>query len=105
LNSLTVEDNSNSLELPDDDAFDSYVIRAETLRVLFSFTNLTTIVLKPIRGFDLDDEVVLDMARAWRRVEELRLAPAEKRSASEPTCGLRWWGSRRLPPTVCTSAN
>jgi hypothetical protein len=78
LNSLTVEDDSNSLEIPDDDAFDSYVIRAETLRVLFSFTNLTTIVLKPIRGFDLDDEVVLDMARVWRRVEELRLAPAEK---------------------------
>ncbi|KAJ7867436.1 hypothetical protein B0H13DRAFT_1897581 [Mycena leptocephala] len=70
LNSLTVEDDSNSLEIPDDDAFDSYVIRAETLRVLFSFTNLS--------GFDLDDEVVLDMARVWRRVEELRLAPAEK---------------------------
>ncbi|KAJ6467551.1 hypothetical protein C8R47DRAFT_1303547 [Mycena vitilis] len=38
------------------------------------FSNLTTVILKPFYGFDVDDDVVSEMARAWCQLEELRLA-------------------------------
>ncbi|KAF7334433.1 hypothetical protein MVEN_02272700 [Mycena venus] len=60
-------------EEPPKDEFDNYVVRAKTLRILFPFTHLTNINLELIYGFELDDEVVSEMARAWCRVEGLRL--------------------------------
>ncbi|KAJ7609222.1 hypothetical protein DFH06DRAFT_1485918 [Mycena polygramma] len=60
--------------VPAEEAFDSYIVRAGTLRTLFPFTNVTTVILKPFYGFDVDDDVVSELARAWCRLEELRLA-------------------------------
>ncbi|KAJ7215635.1 hypothetical protein C8J57DRAFT_1538183 [Mycena rebaudengoi] len=60
-------------EEPPKDEFDNSVVRAKTLRILFPFTRLTNINLELICGFELDDEVVSEMARAWCRVEGLRL--------------------------------
>ncbi|KAJ7350926.1 hypothetical protein DFH08DRAFT_777220 [Mycena albidolilacea] len=53
---------------------DQRIVPTETLGILFAFTNLTTIILKPFHGLELDDETMLRIARTWRRVEELRLA-------------------------------
>ncbi|KAJ7209205.1 hypothetical protein GGX14DRAFT_566392 [Mycena pura] len=53
---------------------DQCIVPTETLAILFAFTNLTTIILKPFHGLELDDETMLRIARTWRRVEELRLA-------------------------------
>ncbi|KAJ7032542.1 hypothetical protein C8F04DRAFT_1003819 [Mycena alexandri] len=50
------------------------IIAGDTLRILFPFTHLRTIVLKPYLGFDLDDDLLLEVARTWTRVEDLRLA-------------------------------
>ncbi|KAJ7642315.1 hypothetical protein DFH06DRAFT_1477521 [Mycena polygramma] len=61
-------------EDPDEDDFKLYLVDPGTLQILFPFTNLTTIILKPCYGFALNDSVVSEMARAWCRVEELRLA-------------------------------
>ncbi|KAJ7468795.1 hypothetical protein FB451DRAFT_381890 [Mycena latifolia] len=65
---------SHLLELPPANEFSNYAVRPSTLQLLFPFTNLTTIKLSPYHGFDLDDETVLEMARAWCRVEELELS-------------------------------
>lgn len=53
---------------------DQRIVPTETLAILFAFTNLTTIILKPFHGLELDDDTMLRIARTWRRVEELRLA-------------------------------
>jgi hypothetical protein len=60
-------------EEPPKDEFDNCVVRANTLRILLPFTHLMNINLELIYGFELDDEVVSEMARAWCRVERLRL--------------------------------
>ncbi|KAJ6537756.1 hypothetical protein B0H19DRAFT_1078885 [Mycena capillaripes] len=72
---LRVEDDGahSFAKAPSDAQFGAYVVHTETLTILFAFTNLTTIILKPFHGFDLDDEMMSRMARTWYRVEELRL--------------------------------
>ncbi|KAJ7608850.1 hypothetical protein DFH06DRAFT_190472 [Mycena polygramma] len=78
LNCLRVEDewveNGSQADPPDEDDFKLYLVDPGTLQILFPFTNLTTIILKPCYGFALNDSVVSEMARTWCRVEELRLA-------------------------------
>ncbi|KAF7358871.1 hypothetical protein MSAN_01227200 [Mycena sanguinolenta] len=76
LKSLHIEDDAihGGAQMPLEEEFKSYIIGGDTLTVLFSFTNLTTIVLKPLNGFDVDDTVIEKMARSWSRVEELRVA-------------------------------
>ncbi|KAJ7608852.1 hypothetical protein DFH06DRAFT_190486 [Mycena polygramma] len=77
---LRVEDNwsetRSRVDVPDELGFDHFVVGRESLQILFAFTNLRTVILKPCYGFHLDvnDRVVSEMARAWCRVEELRLA-------------------------------
>ncbi|KAF8146049.1 hypothetical protein K438DRAFT_529611 [Mycena galopus ATCC 62051] len=63
-------------EIPSDDARADYVVDGHILAVLFCFTNLTEIRLEASVGFDIDDAMAWDMARAWPRLEELRLRAA-----------------------------
>ncbi|KAJ7610610.1 hypothetical protein DFH06DRAFT_1374261 [Mycena polygramma] len=80
LDYLRVEDewteSQSPVDVPDEDAFDYYVVDRGSLQILFAFTNLRTVILKPCYGFhfDVNDRVVSEMARAWCRVEELRFA-------------------------------
>jgi hypothetical protein len=75
LKSLHIEDvwAESATETPPDDEFDSYVVEGKALETLFRFSNIIQIILQPYHGFDLDDEMVSRMARAWSRVEELRV--------------------------------
>ncbi|KAJ7321364.1 hypothetical protein DFH08DRAFT_1033961 [Mycena albidolilacea] len=75
MKSLHMEDEwaESRAETPSDDEFDSYVVESKVLETLFLFINLIKIILQPYHGFDLDDEMVSRMARAWSRVEELRM--------------------------------
>ncbi|KAJ7143901.1 hypothetical protein C8R44DRAFT_759113 [Mycena epipterygia] len=60
------------------DLVDVYSVGSDLLRPLFSFTNLVRVSLQHPVGFDLDDATVLQMARAWSRIEclILRASPA-----------------------------
>ncbi|KAJ6533498.1 hypothetical protein B0H19DRAFT_1080912 [Mycena capillaripes] len=52
-------------------------------RPLFSFTQLRSVDLKVPGGYDLDDEMISDMARSWGNIEELRLkSPAVHQPAA-----------------------
>ncbi|KAJ6564402.1 hypothetical protein B0H19DRAFT_1233331 [Mycena capillaripes] len=59
-------------EIPEDE-FDTYGVPGRTLRILFPLTHLTEVRLTLNYGFDLDDEVVSEMAQAWCRIEQLQL--------------------------------
>ncbi|KAJ7141782.1 hypothetical protein C8R43DRAFT_1238415 [Mycena crocata] len=50
-----------------------YVVSAEDLRHLFCFPNLVTVSIHSHAGFNLDNAAVSDLARAWTRLETLRL--------------------------------
>ncbi|KAJ7658614.1 hypothetical protein DFH06DRAFT_1327192 [Mycena polygramma] len=50
------------------------LIHPKTLVLLLCFENLTSLHLTSPPGFDLDDETVSQMARAWPRIETLCLA-------------------------------
>ncbi|KAF8183736.1 hypothetical protein K438DRAFT_1937409 [Mycena galopus ATCC 62051] len=56
------------------DPFANYVVDGHTLAALFCFGNLTEITLIPPVGFDIDDAMAWDMARAWPKVKTLRLS-------------------------------
>lgn len=73
LSSLRITDDSAEPDAPDDEDFDNYTVGPSTLRILFPFTDLTSLILTPFHGFDLDDDTVLEMARAWSRLEELKI--------------------------------
>ncbi|KAJ7126028.1 hypothetical protein C8R44DRAFT_733946 [Mycena epipterygia] len=67
---LTLHNNYDS-NVPD---AANHVIEIQSLRTLFGFVNLTSIsILSPI-GIDLDNTTVLDLARAWPRIETLELS-------------------------------
>ncbi|KAJ7142975.1 hypothetical protein C8R44DRAFT_761496 [Mycena epipterygia] len=69
LTSLTL-DNSYNVHAPPID----HVIQSRSIRMLFGFVNLTSLyMLSPI-GIDWDDSTVLDLARAWPRIETLDLS-------------------------------
>ncbi|KAJ7630183.1 hypothetical protein FB45DRAFT_1150117 [Roridomyces roridus] len=48
-------------------------IRASSIRQLFCFANMTSVIIHLVTGVDLDDDTVEAMARSWRRVERLEL--------------------------------
>ncbi|KAJ7788929.1 hypothetical protein B0H14DRAFT_3575436 [Mycena olivaceomarginata] len=50
-------------------ALSNYLIDGPILATLFCFGNLTEITLEPPVGFDIDDETVADMARAWPKLK------------------------------------
>ncbi|KAF7356492.1 hypothetical protein MVEN_00982300 [Mycena venus] len=51
----------------------NYVIDGRVLSALFCFSNLTELTLRPPAGFDIDDAVAWDMARAWPKLKSLHL--------------------------------
>ncbi|KAJ7060496.1 hypothetical protein C8F01DRAFT_988477 [Mycena amicta] len=57
-----------------------YVVRGAALRPLFRFTNLTFVFLETCVGFDIDDEVMWDLAAAWPNLEELSLRSGSPRA-------------------------
>ncbi|KAJ7175026.1 hypothetical protein C8R43DRAFT_596977 [Mycena crocata] len=76
LQSLHVDDallDAGTADLLDERDFESYLVDPGALRPLFAFSNLTTVLLRPYFGFDIDDNTVTEMATAWPRVEELSL--------------------------------
>ncbi|KAJ7877803.1 hypothetical protein B0H13DRAFT_977458 [Mycena leptocephala] len=55
-------------------------------RPLFSFTQLRSVELQVPGGYDLDDEIISDLARSWYNIEELQLkSPAVHQP---PACTL-----------------
>ncbi|KAJ7443107.1 hypothetical protein FB451DRAFT_1437726 [Mycena latifolia] len=52
---------------------DGYVIRNDSMRLLFAFENLTDILIVAPSGFDLDDSTIAEMACAWPHATYLRL--------------------------------
>ncbi|KAJ7609212.1 hypothetical protein DFH06DRAFT_1065707 [Mycena polygramma] len=101
LDCLRVEDEwayYSQAETPEEFAFDSYVVGSRALRTLFAFTNLATVILKPFYGFafDVNDKVVSEMARAWCRVEELRLARSHDLHAFAFGTGITLRGVRAI---------
>ncbi|KAJ6564415.1 hypothetical protein B0H19DRAFT_1067968 [Mycena capillaripes] len=71
LESLNIStSNESDSEIPEDE----YVIPGRTLRILFPLTHLTEAFRLTLNyGLALDDEVVSEMAQAWRRIQQLRL--------------------------------
>ncbi|KAJ7264792.1 hypothetical protein C8J57DRAFT_1718602 [Mycena rebaudengoi] len=55
--------------------YDNYIVDSPTLRPLLVFHNLIVVELNSFFGFDLDDEIVVQMARAWPNIEKLNLLP------------------------------
>ncbi|KAJ7658623.1 hypothetical protein DFH06DRAFT_1327197 [Mycena polygramma] len=51
-----------------------YLIQPDTLTLLICFKNLTFLDITCAFGFDLDDDTVSQMARAWPQIQTLRLA-------------------------------
>ncbi|KAJ7144125.1 hypothetical protein C8R44DRAFT_846099 [Mycena epipterygia] len=61
---------------PFDESSDQSVVeKREGLTRLFRFHNLTNLGLESLRGFDLDDALVLEMAQAWPNLRTLQLLP------------------------------
>ncbi|KAJ7630187.1 hypothetical protein FB45DRAFT_792684 [Roridomyces roridus] len=50
-----------------------HLISSSSLRTLFAFTNMTSVVIESAFGIDVDDATVTDMARTWPRIERLEL--------------------------------
>ncbi|KAJ7776972.1 hypothetical protein DFH07DRAFT_911829 [Mycena maculata] len=60
---------------PDDSTF---ALRDRTLRILFCFSNITSLSLESARGFDISDVTIADAAQAWPRLESLELTTASQ---------------------------
>ncbi|KAJ7481388.1 hypothetical protein B0H11DRAFT_1225892 [Mycena galericulata] len=60
---------------------ETYLVGGDILEPLFSCANLQTVSLNHPVGFDLDDGMVLRMARAWPRIEVLALQAGRSRHA------------------------
>ncbi|KAJ6495904.1 hypothetical protein DFH09DRAFT_1002248 [Mycena vulgaris] len=54
----------------------NYLISGHALAPLFCFLNLTTLVLRPPVGFNIDDATAWDIARAWPKLKSLALEAA-----------------------------
>ncbi|KAJ7020850.1 hypothetical protein C8F04DRAFT_277581 [Mycena alexandri] len=52
---------------------DVYLNPFQSLRHVFIFANLVSLTIASPLGFDLDDEAVLELAKAWPRITVLRL--------------------------------
>ncbi|KAJ7838721.1 hypothetical protein B0H13DRAFT_2418948 [Mycena leptocephala] len=93
---LTLDSDANRTELSASTSA-HYRIRAESIRVLLCFVNLTAIyILSPV-GIDLDNDTVAEMARAWPRIESLELSSYR----STTTCPRVSLGCRLFFATYC----
>ncbi|KAJ7202458.1 hypothetical protein B0H12DRAFT_1162647 [Mycena haematopus] len=64
------------IETPTTSTLANYVVDGSILATTFCFANLTEIILRPPAGFDIDDPMAWDIARAWPRVHSLFLVAA-----------------------------
>ncbi|KAJ6459883.1 hypothetical protein C8R45DRAFT_542086 [Mycena sanguinolenta] len=73
------------LDATDSDDFSAseFVYPGHLLRSLICFSNLVVVSIKVLNGYELDDEVVSDLARAWPRLRELRFGT---RDYNHPPC-------------------
>ncbi|KAJ7658619.1 hypothetical protein DFH06DRAFT_1130909 [Mycena polygramma] len=85
LTRLLLDSDGDSLETPDPVI---YLIHPDTLVLLLCFENLTSLHLTSALGFDLEDDTVSRMARAWPLMESLYLAPIRVSSAPRPRTTL-----------------
>ncbi|KAJ7140593.1 hypothetical protein C8R43DRAFT_1131531 [Mycena crocata] len=81
LTELLIFNDSDSDDPPDDD----YTLSPHAFRSLLDFANLTSLLLMVPNGYFLDDGTVLQMARAWPRIEQLRLKSSSDPCHSCPT--------------------
>ncbi|KAJ7734331.1 hypothetical protein DFH07DRAFT_780328 [Mycena maculata] len=49
-----------------------YLVSSRSLRMLLCLVNLTSIYIKCDAGFELDDDIASDLARAWPRIQTLK---------------------------------
>ncbi|KAJ7836450.1 hypothetical protein B0H14DRAFT_1122075 [Mycena olivaceomarginata] len=54
--------------------FPNHLVYSHSIRPLFSFTNLTSVLILTAVGIDLDNTTVSTLARAWLRLERLELS-------------------------------
>ncbi|KAJ7758998.1 hypothetical protein DFH07DRAFT_1060303 [Mycena maculata] len=57
----------------DDSSASAFVYPGHLLRSLICFSNLIVVSIRVLNGYELDDEVVSDLAHAWPHLRELRL--------------------------------
>ncbi|KAJ6492017.1 hypothetical protein C8R45DRAFT_190758 [Mycena sanguinolenta] len=76
---------------PPEPGNDAYAINIQSLRFLFCFVNLTSISIISYVGFNIDDEAMKELARAWPRIQILRLrfAPYNDSIRMQPQLSLR----------------
>ncbi|KAJ7776890.1 hypothetical protein DFH07DRAFT_936793 [Mycena maculata] len=68
----------------------SFVYPGHLLRPLSCFSNLVSVSIGVLHGFDIDDVVLSDLARAWPHLQELSLATEKHESTPRATlCGLQ----------------
>ncbi|KAJ7886557.1 hypothetical protein B0H14DRAFT_2697222 [Mycena olivaceomarginata] len=73
----------------DEEGPESCIIAGNTLQLLFVFVNLTSVYIQSPSGFDLDNALISDMARAWTRIESLELWSKERVPCRVTLCCLR----------------
>ncbi|KAJ7259097.1 hypothetical protein B0H12DRAFT_1279178 [Mycena haematopus] len=66
----------DEIEAPATLTLANYVVDGSILAAALCFVNLTEIILLPPVGFDIDDAMAWDIARAWPRVHYLSLTAA-----------------------------
>ncbi|KAJ6560106.1 hypothetical protein B0H19DRAFT_1146509 [Mycena capillaripes] len=71
--SLTEINLINGYEFRNSAHFPNYIVHSHSIRPLFSFTNLTSVLILTAVGIDLDNATVSTLARAWPRLEDLDL--------------------------------
>ncbi|KAF7330111.1 F-box domain-containing protein [Mycena sanguinolenta] len=71
LTSLSIDGDCDDLEGSDPNI---HIITLQSIRRIFTFVNLTELVITSLVGFDLDNDAVAELARAWPRIVTLTLA-------------------------------
>jgi hypothetical protein len=71
LTDLSINSDNSTVDFKDPG---EYLIQNRSLVTLLSFSNLTSLTIGLPCGFELDDSLVPDLARAWPRLDTLRLS-------------------------------
>ncbi|KAJ7739590.1 hypothetical protein B0H16DRAFT_1729394 [Mycena metata] len=79
------------------------LVRPLSVRLLLDFANLTTLFIRTPIGFDLDNNIILDMARAWRQIQTLQMLGTHLTSPAELSCMSRVLCAKL--PTFATPLN
>ncbi|KAF7330114.1 F-box domain-containing protein [Mycena sanguinolenta] len=82
LSNLSIDGDYDGLEGSDPNI---HVITLQSMRRIFAFINLTKLVITSLVGFDLDNDAVAELARAWPQIVTLTLAVCFPRHAPRAT--------------------